>query len=363
MENTTTDLASAGAMTRALEAAELIDRFLASHDIKATSRQTYRAGLQRFLEWFKACGVQPVTEAQLIAYKQSLEAARLSAHTIAIYIVSLRLFFKWAARAGICTDAAASLKLPKRSKDFHKDPLTAEQARDLLAGIDRSTLAGMRDYALMVLAISRGLRTIEIRRANIGDIRLVAGQHVLQVHGKGRDSKDQQIPLSEPVLKPIMAYLQARGASSDSEPIFVSVADSNSGQRLTTRSISRICKQHLKRFGLNSRRLTAHSLRHTCGTLATPANATFADVESVQALLRHENLTTSMIYMHSAKSGGQAASRVDAFLFSEDSAQAAPADAGIESNEAEALLISALKSLSPERRERLLQQVQTATQA
>ena len=64
---------------------------------------------------------------------------------------------------------------------------------------------------------------------------------------------------------------------------------------MTTRSISRVVKNNLRAVGLNSDRLTAHSLRHTAATLNLLHGGT---VEETQRLLGHHNLNTTMIYVH-----------------------------------------------------------------
>ena len=80
-----------------------------------------------------------------------------------------------------------------------------------------------------------------------------------------------------------------------SEPLFTSASNRNRHGRMTTRSISRIAKQALVNSGLNSDRLTAHSLRHTTATLNLLAGAS---PEETQQLLRHSSLNTTMIYSH-----------------------------------------------------------------
>ena len=70
----------------------------------------------------------------------------------------------------------------------------------------------------------------------------------------------------------------------------------NYGQALTTRTISGVCKNAILAAGFNSKRLTAHSLRHTAVTLALIAGENLADV---QAFARHSSINTTMIYNHS----------------------------------------------------------------
>jgi len=94
--------------------------------------------------------------------------------------------------------------------------------------------------------------------------------------------------------------------------LFPSLSDMNLGQRLTTRSVSRIVKSYLRKIGLNSNRLTAHSLRHTAITLCLQGGAT---IQEAQALGRHANINTTLIYAHNIDRLTQAPERkIDAVL-------------------------------------------------
>ena len=86
-----------------------------------------------------------------------------------------------------------------------------------------------------------------------------------------------------------------RGAVEDDSPLFASLSRRNFGGRMSTRSISRICKNAMIKAGFNSRRLTAHSLRHTSITLALLAGMSLQDVSQ---FARHSNISVTMIYSH-----------------------------------------------------------------
>ena len=187
------------------------------------------------------------------------------------------------------------MKSPRIDKGHKKDALTAVQLRKILSGIDRTTLKGKRDYAIFCLVSATGLRTCEVIRADIGDLRSMQGETVLYVQGKGRSNKSDFVKVSEPVMTAISDYLELRGEVQDDEPLFASTAHRNAGKRLTTRSISGICKQAMIRAGFNSRRLTAHSLRHSAVTLALMAGVS---IQEVSQFARHSNISVTMIYAH-----------------------------------------------------------------
>jgi len=273
----------------------LIERFLSAQDIKPTSTQAYRRALRPFFRWLTQSGIRSPNREDILAYKRALEAQGRSAFTLSNYLVVVRRFFEWAEGMKLYPNIAKGVKGAKHPRGFKKDPLTVDQAKELLASLDRSTVLGKRDFALINLLLRTGLRTIEAVRADVGDIRQESGEAILWIQGKGRDAKDEFVLLTEKTLKPINEYVAERGKTEDSEPLFASLSDMNQGQRLTARSVSRIVKGYLRRIGLNSDRLTAHSLRHTAITLALKGGAT---IQEAQALGRHANINTTLIYAH-----------------------------------------------------------------
>ena len=274
---------------------EVIDRFLNSLDIKRNSKQTYKKGLRKFLLWLKSKEIESPIRGDILAYKHYLEDQRLSSLTLSSYLVVVRRFFEWAESVKIYPNTTKGIKGAKRSKGFRKDPLTIEQAKEFLREIDRSNPQGKRDYAIVNLMIRTGLRTIEVTRADIGDIRQQSGEAILWIQGKGRDAKDEFVLLTEITLKSIMDYLLTRGVMKDKEPLFTSLSDRNREQRLTTQSIRKIVKKHLRDIGIDSKRLSAHSLRHTAITLSLLGGAT---IQEAQALGRHSDINTTLVYAH-----------------------------------------------------------------
>lgn len=292
----------------------LIVEFLLSLDLKQNSKKTYERQMRCFVKWLiNAKLVNPDRE-DILAYKEFLESKSLSSLTISGYIVVVRKFFEYLEGIKFYPNIARGIKGMKRSKGFRKDPLTLRQIQLLLNGIKQDSPQGIRDFAIINLLIRTGLRTIEIIRTNIGDIRQESGEEVLWIQGKGRDTKDEFVLLTNETLEPIQTYLQKRERKTKKEnsPLFMSHSDRNFGKRLTTRSISRIVKENLRRVGIDSSRITAHSLRHTAITLALQAGAS---IQEAQALGRHANINTTMIYAHNINRITHAPERkIDKFL-------------------------------------------------
>ena len=274
---------------------DLFHRFVAFIDATPSTVRTYRASLRQWFKYMRANSITRPTMDSVRSYRSYLKATGKKPTTIQNYIIAVKQFFKWTEAEGLYPDIARNVKGAKLSRNFKKDYLTSKQAKHVLDTIDQSTLKGKRDYAMLVLMLTMGLRCIEVSRANIEDIRTSGDATVLYVQGKGHTEKDAMIKMPAPVETAIRDYLSQRKASDLKQPLFTSTSHNNYGKRMTTRSISGTVKQSFINAGYNSPRLTAHSTRHTAGSLSLLNGAT---LQETQELLRHQNIQTTEIYAH-----------------------------------------------------------------
>lgn len=273
---------------------DLLYKFSLYVDAKPRTVESYIGNIKRFLEYLKENNISKPNREDIIAYRDYLKA-NYKATTTQSYIIAIRQFFKWLEQEGIYSNVADNIKGARISKEHKKDALTSNQVTGVLKGIDRSTEQGKRDYAMLALMVTGGLRDIEVTRANIGDIRPLADQIVLYIQGKGKDDKEDYIKLVDEVQEAIKDYLKTRDDIDEGAPLFTSLSNNSKGRRLTTRSVSGTVKKHLKKSGLNSSRLTAHSLRHTAVTLTLLNGGT---LQEAQEFARHTSITTTQIYAH-----------------------------------------------------------------
>ncbi|MBT9670470.1 tyrosine-type recombinase/integrase [Secundilactobacillus kimchicus] len=277
------------------------------------SETTYIKSLKQFFNYLRLAGVVNPTRNDIVNYRKYLTDKQDQPTTIQTYLSVVKLFFRWTYISGLYPNVADHVKGAKIDADHKRDFLTVDQVKHLLAVMPRETVANKRDYAAVLLMITAGLRTIELHRARYGDIGMVDGNMVLWVQGKGRSDKAQYVKLSTHVYNAIMEYLRFRGKISPIQPLFASVSNNSYGQPLTTRSISHLSKQAMKRAGYNSPRLTAHSFRHTAATLNLLNGGS---LEETQQLLRHKSITTTMIYNHElTRAKNQSEQRVDSAIF------------------------------------------------
>lgn len=291
--------------SRATISADLFRRFIEYTDREPTTTKGYITCLRQFANWITATGTTQPERADILAYKEYLNGAHfgrsgaelLKAGTKQQYLRSVKHFFKWTAAEGIYPNIADNIHGVKITHDTHKkDALDREAVKIIADHIDRSTESGKRLYAMYLLCISCGLRTIEINRANIEDIKKTGDRTYLYLQGKGHSEHDQPVLLIPEVKAALQDYLQSRTDTPTAKsPLFVSTSNRSKGKRIAPTTISTMLKEALVSAGYDSDRLTAHSLRHTSGTGAYKATG---NIYLAQKHQRHADPSTTEIYVH-----------------------------------------------------------------
>jgi len=181
---------------------------------------------------------------------------------------------------------------PKRFDKALVTWLTGPEIDALLAAPDRSTWAGRRDHALILLAAQTGLRVSELTGLTIGDIHLGAGAHV-SCTGKGR--KQRITPLTTGTVAVLRAWLTERGGQPG-QALF----PARTGGRLSRDAVERRIAKHTTTAAarcpsLNAKTVTAHTLRHTAAMRLLHAGT---DTSVIALWLGHEQAETTQIYLH-----------------------------------------------------------------
>ena len=279
---------------------DIIQRWLDSLDVLEDTKETYKAHLIDFIKWINTNGIQRATKGDILKYKQEL-INRYSNSTVCLKISSLKSFYRFLNEQELANDITKNIKGAKISKGFKRDIFTLEQIQEIMKSIDRTTLVGARDYAMVNLFLRTGLRSCEVNRANIEDIRNKDGEIVLYVQGKGRTDKDEFVVITPYMLNILNEYLNMREQKqhiTDTSPLFISLSDRNFGERLSLFSIRWLVKNILREAGINSKRLTTHSTRHTAITLSLLSGA---DLLEVKEMARHTSVDTTLLYAHNVK--------------------------------------------------------------
>jgi integrase/recombinase XerC len=235
----------------------------------------------------------PTMTTQILRYKARLIAEHRSEATINRRLAAILSLVRFARRVG-ATEADPAERIDSEKNRAYRDTrgITGEQARLLLRQPDRTTLAGKRDFALLLLLLENALRRAEIVGLRVADFDAEA--RVVKIRGKGRGTQQEPVTLSPNAATAIRDYLADCGhAAEPTAPLFVNFSPAFYGRALTADGLYKIVRRCAAQAGL-SVRLSPHRLRHTAITMALDAFG--GDVRRVQCLSRHARVETLMIY-------------------------------------------------------------------
>lgn len=224
-------------------------------------------------------------------YKGELITKGLKSATINRRLAAIKSLVAFSYNCGHCEFMLEAVKSEKLSAYRDTSGVDPEAFKRVLGGIDRGSLKGIRDHALLLLLWSNALRRSEVSKANIGDFDPVA--KTLRIFGKGKGNQSEIISLGTGTVNAIEAWLEARGEHDPDKSLFCSVNAGYRDGRLCTQSIYDIVKSRCQSAGI-SKVMSPHRIRHSSITAAL--EATGGDVRKVQKLSRHSSLNTLLIY-------------------------------------------------------------------
>ena len=288
--------------------AEFLDIDVSAGDAAADTLKTYSRQLQQFLDWCDRSQINPatVTKDEIKKYRRwMIEKKQYKPATIALKLAVVRRFYQAAVDKGLIPLNPASGVKPPRAKYDPAEKITyleKVEVETLLRSVPNDgSLKSARDKALLAIMALEGTRTIELHRANIAN--LVRQGKNLGVRVEGKRSI-RVVPLTPDIANLLVNYLHLRETSGEvlkpARPLFTGVGNRSQGKRISRRGIRTIVDTYLLQASLKytpGRTISAHSLRHTAGTLALHSGA---DLRQVQDLLGHSDPRTTCIYAHVA---------------------------------------------------------------
>jgi integrase/recombinase XerC len=224
-------------------------------------------------------------------YKGELIQKGLKSATINRRLAAIKSLVSFSYNCGHSDFMLESVKGEKLSPYRDTSGVEPEAFKRVLGGIDRNSLKGIRDYALLMLLWSNALRRSEVSKASIADFDPVA--KTLRIYGKGRGNNSEIVSLGSGTVNAIEAWLSARGEVGPDKALFVSVNPGYKDGRLCTQAIYNIVSDRCQDAGI-SKTMSPHRIRHSSITAAL--EATGGDVRRVQKLSRHSSLNTLLIY-------------------------------------------------------------------
>lgn len=253
----------------------------------------YTRDVSRFLEWLSDEGISPqdVVLDDLHRFASTLYDMSISSRSIARILSGVRsLYYFLLVEGYIEQDPTELLESPKVGAHL-PEVLTAEEIEAIESTIDQSLPEERRDYTIIELLYSCGLRVSELCELCISDLSLKDGY--MRVRGKG--SKQRLVPMSERMVELLEIWLQERSEMAikpgEEDYVFLSHRRKKHLSRIT---VFHNIKMYVERAGI-TKNISPHTFRHTFATHMLEGGA---NLRAIQAMLGHESIGTTEIYTH-----------------------------------------------------------------
>jgi site-specific recombinase XerD len=179
-----------------------------------------------------------------------------------------------------------------------RSKLRVREPRRLPRSLDRAEITALlgsfrteRDRAVAGLMLFSGLRSAEVLGLEVRDVDV--GRGWIRVVGKG--DKERRVPLDPDIASLVQSYLLAERPETTARALFVVLKGPHRGQPLTAAGLRRIFRYHRERAGVPAGH--PHALRHSFGTALAEAGT---DLAVIQALMGHDHVDSSAVYIHLA---------------------------------------------------------------
>ena len=260
------------------------------------SKRNYALALDEFSS-FCVDRQEPVSRTLIMAFRAAMLARNLSASTVNVKLSAVRKLITEAKRAGVVSaeEAAQITDVPNVRQQGTRlgNWLTKDQAKDLLAVPDRSTMKGKRDFVILALLVGCALRRNELAQLDVETIQLREGRWILaDLCGKGRRIRTVAVPMW--VKQGINAWMATAGIEDGRLLRRVTKAGKPKGDGLSDWAVWSVVEQAAKEIGIE--RFGAHDLRRTCAKLCRKAGG---DLEQIKFLLGHSSIQTTERYLGS----------------------------------------------------------------
>ena len=270
-----------------------LDFLALERGLRPRTCKAYRSDISRFVAYLDDRGTDrpPRIGHQLLHdYLGHLREGGLASTSIRRAQSALRAYFGFLVAEGIITeDPTDRMDRPVAAKKL-PEFLTQDEAARVVEAVDPDSQSYWRDRAVLELLYATGMRVSELTRLSMGDLDIDHGSCL--VFGKG--GKERLVPVGKVALTVVERYLRGLRPELERGAGKAALFLNQRGTRLGRMSVWTIVSRAARRAGI-SRRISPHTLRHSCATHLLEGGA---DLAAVQELLGHADISTTQIYTH-----------------------------------------------------------------
>jgi len=258
--------------------------------------QNYVSIIYKYFDYVKQeFNVDPI-QAEPFHLRQwlTVNKAKVSNSRLSHHRASLRNFYAFVQRLGIREDDPAEALFPIRKQNSNRNqPIESETALKLLRSIDRQSWRGERNFMIISLLWALGLRLNELVTLKVCNFEPNHDPNnkigLLRIHGKG--DKERALFVVDKLYENLVNYLNhPKSPKGKAAPMFAT----QKNQAVSKDRVQSMIHQSARKAGI-AERITPHVLRHS---FATEMYNQQVPLKAIQAILGHDNLAESSIYIH-----------------------------------------------------------------
>ncbi len=257
----------------------------------------YMKDLQKLLNFLSDEGLdfRQVGIEDLDRFAVSLGESGVAARSVARILSGVRSFYRFLVlEKEVEADPTELLSNPKTGKHL-PEVLSIHEIDDIEAAIDLSKPEGVRDYAIVEVLYGCGLRISELCNLKMDQLYLENGY--IRVLGKGR--KERLVPIDAEAVRRLRDWFAVRQGHTmkpgHEDYVFVSLAR---GTRLSRITLFVYIKGYAQKAGIR-KNISPHTFRHSFATHLLEGGG---NLRAIQAMLGHEDIATTEVYLHLDKS-------------------------------------------------------------
>lgn len=216
---------------------------------------------------------------------------QLSDQTIVDYYIVLKILFDYLSGEKIVIEhPMRGMVKPKAAKKLPR-VFTKDEIKAILGNFNRYTFAGMRNYTIMVLLFSTGVRRAELLDIKMDDVQFAMGCIQIRM-GKGR--KGRIVPMGDALKRTLQRYMDIREEFLNGVPCDYLIVSQRTKEKMTEGGIAILFKRLQKDLGIPGNRFSPHTFRHT---FAKTFLLSGGDLFTLQKILGHSTISTTQKYL------------------------------------------------------------------
>lgn len=266
-----------------------------AQNISPQTLSLYDIVLRKFFQFLveekNVYAIEEITPEIIREFMDLIQNEKKSGYTAHIYYRTVHTFVLFLFQNDyIQKDPMKHIKPPKLPKKVMRT-FTPQEINKLLNSFDRNDFFGMRNYTIMAMFFSTGMRKGELANLTLADVN-ITNDLIRIAHGKGR--KERYVPIGRTLRRALIRYLKMREEYLQGESCEYLFISKRKTRKMTPSCLNILFQKLKKRLKLTGERISCHTWRHT---FAKNYLMNGGDIFSLQKILGHADISTTQVYL------------------------------------------------------------------